>query len=164
MRIVKNFLRFFHIFLIIFLTGCAAQRYHTTTDTGRTPTAFMPALGWPLDGRVLTRFGGREDGVTMKGIVIQGAEGQDVRAAAEGNVVYVDDSLRGYGKAAVIEHDGRVSTVYARVSQILVKVGERVRKGQTIARVGRAGKGADPQLYFELRQDARPVDPEPALE
>ena len=71
--------------------------------------------------------------------------------------------MRGYGKTVVLEHAEGYSTVYARSSQVLVAVGERVRRGQAIARVGGAGKGASPQLYFEVRQDTQPLDPERVL-
>ena len=159
--IVKIFLQVFNIFLIIFLTGCAGQRYHSTVAP--TAPATRAFFDWPLEGRVLSRYGAREDGVTLKGVVLHGSEGQEVRAAGEGRVVYVDEGMRGYGKTVVLEHAEGYSTVYARSSQVLVAVGERVRRGQAIARVGGAGKGATPQLYFEVRQDTQPLDPERVL-
>lgn len=163
-RKVKGFLRFFNIFLIITLTGCAAQRYHTSVTPGTSASAPLPVFAWPIErGRVVSRFGGREEGVTLKGLVIEGVEGQEVRAASDGRVVYADDSLRGYGRTLVVEHAGGYSSVYARIADILVKAGDRVRKGQTLARVGRSGRGSEPRVYFEIRQGAKPVDPEPAL-
>ena len=101
--------------------------------------------------------------MTLKGMVLSGVEGQAVSAAEQGEVVYVNGSLRGYGQTVVLQHDAGFSSVYARNSQVLVKAGDRVRKGQVIARVGRDGKGEAPQLYFELRRDAKPVDPEQML-
>ena len=160
--IVKIFLPVFNILFTIFLTGCATGGYHNAVGSLTAPAA-LPSFQWPLDGRVSSRYGGREDGVTLKGLVLEGAEGANVLAAEQGAVVYVDDSLRGYGKTVVLEHGNGYSTVYARNSQVLVKVGDPVRKGQVIARIGRDGKGAAPQLYFEVRRDAKPLDPELVL-
>ena len=166
-RVVKRFLQVFHAFLIIFLTGCAGQRYHNAArSTGPVPGT-APVVGLlfaqPLDGRVLFPYGAREDGVTLKGMVVEGSEGQEVRAAESGQVVYVDENLHGYGKTIVLEHAQGYSTVYARNSRILVKTGEWVRRGQAISRVGRVGKGAVPQVYFEVRQNTRPLDPQRVL-
>ena len=114
---------------------------------------------WPLQGRLVVPFGAPEDGVTAKGIVIEGREGEEVRAAQDGTVAFADEGLRGYGKTLILEHSGDFSTVYARNSEILVSLGQRVRRGQPIARVGRAGKGGVPRTYFELRRSAKPEDP-----
>ena len=163
-QVVKIFLRVFNVFLILFLTGCAAQRYHERVETAPASGGARPVFGWPMDGsKLLARYGALEDGVTLKGIILRGSEGQDVKAASGGEVVYVDDSLRGYGKTVVVEHPQGYSSVYARNAQIVVQVGEKVRKGQTLARAGRFGKSAEPQLYFEVRQNAKPVDPELVL-
>lgn len=164
MGFVKNFIRILNVFFIIFLTGCAGQRYHKAVVPAVSSQARLPVFAWPIDGgRVIHRFGAQEDGVTLKGIVLEGYEGQAVRSAFDGVVVYADESMRGYGKTLIIEHADGFSSVYARISQLLVKVGERVKKGQSLARVGRDGKGSEPRTYFEVRQGARPVDPEQVL-
>lgn len=168
-ELVKNFLRIFNILLIIFLTGCAAQRYHkNVVQAPGSPGASRGgaehlSFRRPLEGRVLMRYGEREDGVALKGIVIQGAEGQEVLAAQRGRVAYADDSLRGYGKTVILEHAAGYSTVYARNSELLVGAGEEVQMGRPIARAGRGGKGGFPQVYFEVRQDSRTLDPESVL-
>ena len=158
-RVVKNFFRFLHVFFIIFLTGCVAREYHRAAGGIAVPAETL-SFRRPLEGNIASHFGGLEDGVTLKGIVFRGAEGQEVFSAEQGEVVYVDGSLRGYGQTVVVQHGARFSTVYARNSQVLVKVGDTVRKGQAIARIGAAGKGTVPQLYFELRRDTKPLDPE----
>ena len=163
MNFVKNFFRFSLLFVIIFLTGCAGQRYYkragemllTPAGSGAVSGGFL----WPLQGRVVYLFGAKEDGITLKGIVVEGSEGQEVRASRDGQVVLVDEGLRGYGKTLILDHDGVFATVYARNSEILVSTGQRVRQGQAIARVGRAGKGGIPRAYFELRKMAKPEDP-----
>ena len=163
MKIVKNFFQLSLVFVIIFLTGCAVQRYHKRA--GEMPSAsagagaVSGAFQWPLQGRVVYPFGAKEDGITLKGIVVEGSEGQEVRASRDGQVVLVDEGLRGYGRTLILDHDGVFSTVYARNSEILVSTGQRVRQGQAIARVGRAGKGGIPRAYFEIRKMARPEDP-----
>ena len=157
--VVKIFLPIFNLFLIFFLTGCADQRYHNRVGMMSTESA-RPVFQWPIDGRVVLGFGSREDGVPLKGLLMQGAEGQEVKAAQQGRVVYVDGSLRGYGQTVVLEHANGYSTVYARNSQVAVGVGEDVSKGQPIARIGQAGKGEAARLYFEVRRDSKPMDPE----
>ena len=152
MKVVKRFLHIFFILVIFFLTGCAGQRYHRASFEG-TP------FDWPLRGRLVLPFGSKEDGVTTKGILVEGYEGQTVLASKDGKVVYVDEGLRGYGKTLILEHSGGFSTLYARNAEILVSTGQQVRQGQPIARVGRAGKGGLPRAYFELRRSAKPEDP-----
>ena len=151
-KIVKRFLHISFIFLIFFLTGCAGQRYHKGS-------AGTEAFGCPLQGRLIVPFGGQEEGVTSKGIVLEGYEGQPVLAAKDGRVAYTDEGLRGYGKTLILEHSGDFSTVYARNAEILVSPGQPVHRGQAIARIGRAGKGGVPRVYFELRHSAKPEDP-----
>ena len=125
------------------------------TESGGVPQSFQ----WPLQGRVLVPYGAKEDGVSIKGVVVEGSDGQSVCAARDGRVVFTDEGLRGYGKTLIVEHAGGYSTVYARNAEILVSTGQQVRKGQTIARIGRGGKGGVPQAYFEIRKMARPEDP-----
>ncbi len=150
---------------IFFLTGCAGQRYHRAlTETQCAPTGFSSSIGgggflWPLQGRLVVPFGVMEDGVSSKGIVLEGSEGQLVCAAQGGQVVYADEGLRGYGKTLILQHPGHFSTVYARNAEILVSAGQWVRQGQAVARVGCAGKGGVARAYFELRRLARPEDP-----
>jgi lipoprotein NlpD len=147
--------------VIFFLTGCAGQRYHGVSDQSYpTPMAGTEVFRWPLEGYVIVPFGGNEEGVRSKGIVIEGLEGQTVCAAQSGTVVYVDEGLRGYGRTLIIEHPGNFSTVYARNAEVLVLAGQKVHQGQAIARVGRAGKGGVPRVYFELRKWAKPEDPQ----
>ena len=154
---------------IIFLTGCARRGYHI--DSHVAPSAVplsggtsAGALGyqkfsWPLKGNVAVPFGGREDNISIKGIVIQAREGESVVAAQAGRVSFVDEKLKGYGKTIIIEHSPEFATVYARNSEILVTPGQWVKRGQPVAKVGQAGRGNSPQLYFELRRNARAEDP-----
>ncbi len=162
MNFVKHFFYIFLMFGTFFLTSCASQRYHRASVEalpGFPTTAGSGVFSWPLNGRLIVPFGGKEGGVSSKGIVVEGSEGQSVCASRDGQVVYVDETLRGYGRTLILEHSGGFSTVYARNAEILVASGQWVRQGQAIARVGRAGKDGVSRAYFELRRSARPEDP-----
>jgi len=148
---------------IIFLTGCAARRYDTPTERGIVTLAPTPwpeqPFAWPLEGRVVGAYGSRERGTALKGILIEGAEGETARAALDGRVAFSDDALPGYGRTVIVEHAGGLTTVYARGSEILVRTGETVRRGTPLLRVGKDGKDSAPHLYFEVRRGARAEDP-----
>ena len=148
---------------LFFLTGCAVREYHiplspAATDRGAELSA-LPPFQWPLKGRVVLPFGAQEDGVSLKGIVLEAADGAAVVAAGSGRVVVADERLQGYGKTLILEHSAEFSTIYARNSEILVKPGQRVLRGQPIAKVGRGGKGNIPRLYFEVRKKSEAQDP-----
>ncbi len=130
------------------------------SDGGNT-TARVNSSGfvWPVRGRVLTRFGASKDGMRSEGINIAAPEGAPVRAAAEGVVAYAGNELKGYGNLVLIRHPGGWVTAYAHNSELMVKRGERVKRGQVIAKVGKTGSVKSAQLHFELRKGATPVDP-----
>lgn len=108
---------------------------------------------WPTQGKVLEGFSDKN-----KGIDIAGKLGQPVLAVAGGSVVYSGSGLRGYGKLIIIKHDKTFLTAYAHNSQILVKEGQVVKKGQKIAEMGNTD--ADQvKLHFEVRRFGKPVDP-----
>ena len=97
-----------------------------------------------------------------KGLDIAGKGGQPVMASASGTVLYVGSGIRGYGKLIVIRHSKAWSTVYAHNSEIMVKEGQRVVKGQKVAEMGNTD--ADQvKLHFEIRKLGKPVDPSKLL-
>jgi lipoprotein NlpD len=97
-----------------------------------------------------------------KGIDIGGKTGQPVFASAKGKVVYSGAGLRGYGKLIIIKHNKTYLTAYAHNSQLLVKEGQAVNKGQKIAEMGNTD--ADQvKLHFEIRRFGKPVDPQKHL-
>lgn len=111
--------------------------------------------GWPVNGRLLAGF---NDGQNAKGVDIAGKMGQGVLAAAPGKVVYSGSGLRGYGKLIIIKHNKTYLSAYAHNSQILVREGQNVAKGQKIAEMG--DSDADQvKLHFEIRRLGKPVDP-----
>jgi murein DD-endopeptidase MepM/ murein hydrolase activator NlpD len=107
---------------------------------------------WPLTSGTLTSpFGPRRHSF-HDGIDIGAPPGTPVRAARDGTVLY-SATLRGYGNVVIVEHAGNYATVYAHNEENLVRTGERVRKGQLVARVGRSGRTSGPNLHFEIRKD-----------
>ena len=112
-----------------------------------------PAWGWPASGKTLSGFSDN-----AKGIDIAGKQGEPVLAAAEGKVVYAGVGLRGYGKLVIIKHNAAYLTAYAHNSNLLVKEGQNVVKGQKIAEIGNTDSDAT-KLHFEVRRQGKPVDP-----
>jgi murein DD-endopeptidase MepM/ murein hydrolase activator NlpD len=112
---------------------------------------------WPVNGRISSRFGPRGRGFHY-GIDIIAPVGTVVRAAESGVVSY-SGWMSGYGRVVIITHASGLQTVYAHNSVNLVREGQRVNKGDPIARVGSTGNATCPHLHFEVRRNGRPVDP-----
>ena len=122
-----------------------------------------PAIGfrWPAKGRVIAGFGGAS---ANEGINIALPEGTPVKAAEDGTVAYAGSDVKGYGKLVLIRHDNGYVSAYAHNGEIAVKHGEKVKRGQPIAKSGQSGNVTSPQLHFEIRKGAQPVDPMPHLQ
>ncbi|WP_372425345.1 peptidoglycan DD-metalloendopeptidase family protein [Salinarimonas chemoclinalis] len=129
------------------------------TQVASLPAATGLDFRWPARGRVISGFGTAGN----EGINIAVPEGTPVRAAESGTVAYAGDELRGYGKLVLVRHDDGYVSAYAHNSELLVNRGDAVRRGQVIAHSGRTGNVTSPQLHFEIRQGADPVDPMPYL-
>lgn len=114
---------------------------------------------WPVHGRIIASYGDGAGGTHNDGINIAAPEGTPVAAADAGTVAYAGNELRGYGNLVLIKHANGWLTAYAHNSVLLVKRGEKVRRGQTIARVGATGAVGEPQLHFEIRHGTRALDP-----
>lgn len=125
----------------------------------QTPLQFR----WPIRGRILSEFGGTTNGVRNDGVNIAVPEGASVRAAEEGEVVYAGNELRGFGNLVLIQHRNGYVTAYAHNSRLDVQRGDRVNRGDVIARAGSTGDVDTPQLHFEIRRGTTPVDPAPYL-
>jgi murein DD-endopeptidase MepM/ murein hydrolase activator NlpD len=125
----------------------------------RTSTPDSGMFLWPIRGRVLAAYGSGRDGTHNDGINIAAPRGAAVEAADGGVVAYAGNELRGYGNLILVKHPNGWISAYGHCDQILVKRGDRVARGQTIARVGSTGNVAEPQLHFELRRGNRAVDP-----
>ncbi len=120
------------------------------------PPQPMPSWLWPTDGAVVMGFGSSTGIAT--GIAIGGREGQPVRAAAAGHVVYAGSGLIGYGQLLILKHNDTYLSAYGHNSRLLVSQGQDVVAGATIALMG-VGPERQPQLHFEIRRDGTPVDP-----
>ncbi|HEX3062571.1 MAG TPA: peptidoglycan DD-metalloendopeptidase family protein, partial [Usitatibacter sp.] len=117
-------------------------------------------LRLPVKGELANRFGAarEETAATWKGLFIRCVSGETVHAVADGRVVYAD-WLRGFGNLLILDHGKGYMSLYANNEGLLRKVGESVRSGDPIARVGASDVAAESGLYFELRRDGKPFDP-----
>ena len=123
------------------------------------PVQSSGSLQWPVRGHVLAGYGSGPDGTHNDGINIAAPRGAAVEAADTGVVAYTGNELRGYGNLILIKHPNGWISAYAHCDLILVKRGDKVARGQVIARVGSTGNVGEPQLHFELRRGNRAVDP-----
>ena len=114
----------------------------------------------PLKGATLSYFGAPRGGRSHKGVDLKGVGGEPIQAARKGTVAF-SGSMRGYGNVVILEHADGWSTLYAHNRTNLVRSGELVREGQTIARVGRTGNASTEHCHFELRRRNRAIDPLP---
>lgn len=133
-----------------------AVRRQQPASTPAPATASVSGWQWPAQGQIIARF--QSNGSLNKGIDIAGQLGQPVKAAANGTVVYAGRGLLGYGDMIIIKHDETYLSAYAHNSRLLVKEGEQVRTGQTIAEMGNTGTDRV-KLHFEIRRRGQPVDP-----
>jgi murein DD-endopeptidase MepM/ murein hydrolase activator NlpD len=124
-------------------------------------TASTGAAGfrWPVRGRVIAGFGPKPTGQQNDGINIAVPEGTPIKASEDGVVAYSGNELKGYGNLVLVRHASGHVTAYAHASELLVKRGDSVKRGQTIAKSGQTGNVSSPQLHFEIRKGATPVDP-----
>lgn len=113
----------------------------------------------PVEGKIISGYGPKADGLHNDGINIQAARGTPVKAAENGVVVYVGNELKGSGNLILIRHDGGYFTAYAHMEGFTVQRGATVQRGQIIGRVGSTGAVSSPQLHFELRKGAQAIDP-----
>jgi murein DD-endopeptidase MepM/ murein hydrolase activator NlpD len=114
---------------------------------------------WPVRGHVLENYGPGPDGTHNDGINIGAPRGAPVQAVDAGVVAYAGNELRGYGNLILIKHPNGWISAYAHCDLVLVRTGQKIARGQVIARVGSTGNVSEPQLHFELRRGKRPVDP-----
>jgi lipoprotein NlpD len=114
------------------------------------------AWRWPISGKV--ERGYKPDVPGRKGIQIGGRLGESVRAASRGEVVYSGSGLPGYGRLIIVKHSESFLSAYGYLGKIMVKEGDSVSSGQTIAELGSSNDNR-PVLHFEIRRDGKPVDP-----
>jgi murein DD-endopeptidase MepM/ murein hydrolase activator NlpD len=122
-------------------------------------TGALPKFRWPANGRVIAGFGPSTNGQQNDGINIALPENTPVKAAEDGVVAYAGNELKGYGNLVLVRHPNGYVTAYAHAKELLVKRGDQVKRGQPIARSGQTGNVTAPQLHFEIRKGASPLDP-----
>lgn len=132
-------------------------------SAGQTPKPGNGVLSRPVPGAVTSGFGWRVHPIfhvrkLHTGVDLNAGMGDPIHAADSGTVVAAG-WRGGYGKCVIIQHRGSLSTLYGHMSQILVSVGQTVKRGQTIGKVGSTGYSTGPHLHFEVRVNGTPVDP-----
>lgn len=151
----------------IFIPGAARQLPVEIITPVETPTVARNAteseepfgllLLAPVNGTINSGFGQR--GASFHdGIDIAAPEGSAIRAVEQGEVIY-SDQLRGYGNIVIIRHEGGIVSVYAHNQTNLVREGQRVARGEEIAKVGSTGRVTGPHLHFEIRKNNTAQDP-----
>jgi murein DD-endopeptidase MepM/ murein hydrolase activator NlpD len=130
-----------------------------TVTKSAEPTGAMPSFRWPVRGRVIAAFGANTNGTQNDGINLAVPAGTPVKAADDGVVAYAGNELKGYGNLVLIRHPNGFVSAYAHASELLVKRGDAIKRGQVIAHAGQTGNVTSPQLHFEIRKGSTPVDP-----
>src|SRR4029077_2925553 len=133
----------------------SASQKTALTGAQADATGTEPEFRRPARGRIIQGFkAGGNDGIN-----ISVPSGTSVRAAESGTVVYSGDGLKGYGNLVLIKHPNGFVTAYGNNGELDVKRGDKVARGQVIAKSGDTGNVNSPQLHFELRKGSTPVDP-----
>jgi murein DD-endopeptidase MepM/ murein hydrolase activator NlpD len=122
-------------------------------------TSALPSFRWPVRGKVITSYGAKTNGKANDGINVAVPEGTPVKAAEDGVVAYSGNELKGYGNLILVRHSNGYVTAYAHASELLVRRGDTIKRGQIIAKSGQSGEVGSPQLHFEIRKGSSPVDP-----
>jgi septal ring factor EnvC (AmiA/AmiB activator) len=120
-------------------------------------------LALPVQGKLISGYGRHKNTdfntyTFNSGIDISAPLGQVVHAAGSGEVIYTG-SIKGYGQIIIIDHGGRITTLYAHLSKILIDIGDKVKKGQIVGQVGDSGGVSSTRLHFEVRAEGKPTDP-----
>jgi len=135
-------------------TGEAAKNGAPAETNGSSPT-----FRWPVHGKIIAGFGPKPNGQQNDGIDLAVPEGTPVKAAEDGVVAYAGNELKGYGNLILVRHSNGFVTAYANASELMVKHGDQVKRGQVIAHSGQTGTVSSPQLHFEIRKGATPINP-----
>jgi murein DD-endopeptidase MepM/ murein hydrolase activator NlpD len=128
-------------------------------DVAKPPDSALPKFRWPANGRVIQAYGPTTNGQQNDGINIALPENTPIKAAEDGVVAYAGNELKGYGNLVLVRHPNGYVTAYAHAKELVVKRGDQVKRGQMIARSGQTGNVNAPQLHFEIRKGASPLDP-----
>ena len=136
----------------------AAEKPANDTAAKAAPDT-TPGFRWPARGRVIAGFGPKPNGQQNDGIDVAVPPNTPIKAAEDGVVAYSGNELKGYGNLVLVRHSNGYVTAYAHASELLVKRGDSIKRGQVIAKSGQSGEVGSPQLHFEIRKGSSPVDP-----
>ena len=134
------------------------------SSIGEPPPRAGRNFAWPVKGKVISSYGPQPGGLRNDGLNIAASRGEKVLAADNGVVAYAGDDLKGFGNLVLIKHAGGFVTTYAHNDKLMVKRGDKVKRGQVIATVGDSGAVTTPQVHFQVRQGAHAVDPRPLMD
>jgi murein DD-endopeptidase MepM/ murein hydrolase activator NlpD len=123
--------------------------------TSAAPSSFI----WPVQGNIIASFGPLSGRLRNDGVDIGVPEGTAIHAADDGVVVYAGEDAKGYGNLVLVRHDTGYVTAYAYASKLLVSLGDVVRRGDVIAQSGKSSESHQPELHFEIRRGAVPINP-----
>jgi murein DD-endopeptidase MepM/ murein hydrolase activator NlpD len=140
-------------------TAAADDAAAATPVKASEATGALPTFRWPVRGKVITSYGAKTNGKSNDGINLAVPEGTPVKAAEDGVVAYSGNELKGYGNLVLVRHSNGYVTAYAHASELMVKRGDTIKRGQIIAKSGQSGEVGSPQLHFEIRKGSSPVDP-----
>ncbi len=150
-------------------TETASRQSRPTTTVSKEVEAKVAAVApdatgisqfrWPVQGRVISRFGEKVGSRRNDGLNISVPRGTPVKAAENGVVIYAGDGLKEFGNTVLVKHDDGLVTVYGHADSISVERGAKVRRGQEVAKSGMSGETEVPVLHFEVRKNSAPVDP-----
>lgn len=119
---------------------------------------------WPVRGAVIAAYGANVNGSRNDGIDISVPQGTPIKAAENGVVIYAGNGLKELGNTVLVRHDDGTVTVYGNADTLSVTRGQKIQRGQTVAVSGMSGNVKQPQVHFEVRKDATPVNPITFLE
>jgi len=134
------------------------------TAPARSAPVQVGGLSWPVSGTLLAGYGGRmPDGRSSSGVLIGAPLGAKIQAVADGTVVFAE-WMTGYGMILIVDHGNGTMSLYAHCETLLKEAGAPVRRGDAVATVGSSGGQGQPALYFELRRNGQPVNPNSLLQ
>ena len=136
-----------------------ARRVLPATAAVAAPARLTGGFAWPVEGRIVSRFGPGESGERQNGVNIAAPLGTPVRAAADGVVAYAGSGIQSLGGLIILKHGGGWTSVYGYAARLLVQRGQAVKQGQSLAVSGQTGAADRPAVHFELRKGRTPVDP-----
>ena len=152
--------------VLLELQGSEEKLQHTLKSlegTSGLKTGFASMEGklpFPVRGRLERIFGKSTDSIiNAKGVLFVVQSDVPIKAVYPGVVVW-SEWLKGYGNTIILDHGDRYFTIYAHVGDTDAKIGDEVKAGQSIGKVGDAGLGKEKTLYFEIRHGEKPLNPE----